>query len=159
MRLLLSSRYVVGLMISIVTTYCFFDSISNSNQVLLDDLILSVSGTTISVALCKVFSNEISQNCIHMNEGSKNNFIKYVHQAKKSLRPGHSNVINMYLIKIAFTSEVEKTEKTNCFLVDELEGEKDLYFSKIDSGKNCSNNSFKYLEGSVKVTNFLKFNK
>ena len=90
-----------------------------------------------------------------MDEDSKNNFVKSVHQAKKSLRPGHSKAMNMYLMKITLVGEVQNLEKRNCFLVDELKGVDGLYVSKIDAGENCSNTSFKYLEGSVKVPNFL----
>lgn len=90
-----------------------------------------------------------------MSTDSKNNFVKYIRQAKNSPRPSHSKAMNMYLVKIVTIGEVENFEIKNCFLVDEIEGVTDLYFSKIDAGKNCENSSFKYLEGSVKTPNFL----
>ena len=149
-------RYIVGLMCIIAASFWFFVPILNANQLLLNDLTESVSGSIKSVSICKVFSNEVPQDCTNMNEESINNFIRYIHQAKKSLPLNHPKTINMYLIKIVSIDKVENHERNNCFLVSEIEGQKDLYFSKINAGENCSNNSFQYLEGSVSTSNFLK---
>jgi hypothetical protein len=146
---------VITLAIIIAANILFLKSITNSNQVLLNDLIGSVSGTVTSVALCKVLSNQNPQDCTYMDEASKISFVKYVHQAKKSLRPGHSRSINRYMIKITSIGKAPNIEKKHCFLIDEIRGIDDLYISKIDAGENCSNSNFKYLEGSVKIHNFL----
>jgi hypothetical protein len=155
LRNLKKYQYILGIIITCVASYWFFESISNSNQMLLNDLTESVSGRVKSVAVCKVFSNEIPKECAYMSEDSKNNFVKYIHQAKKAFPLNHPKSINTYLIRIISIVGAENLERKNCFLVDEIEGVKDLYFSRINSGENCSSNSFKYIGGSVSTFNFL----
>ena len=151
MRPFKTHRYVVAAIVgTICGSYFFFGDIANSNQVLLDELTLSVSGNIKSIVICRTFSTKISQNCYYMNEILEKKFVTDVRQAKKSLRPGHSNTINRYFIKI------EAHKKVNCFVVDEIKGVSDLYFSRIDAGENCEDTYFKYLSGSARSANFFK---
>ncbi len=144
----MKSKEIIGILLGILGFMYFAVTTFNSNQEFLDEVVGSVSGTVESIVVCKISSFEISKECVDVT--SKQNFIRRLKGAKKALSLSHAQSVSKLMMKITST-ESDKKQKIACFIVDEYAEAKDLYLSRIDSGRNCSNAFFRYLSGVVKI--------
>ena len=143
--------------VSLVSFVAFFFILMIAlNENVLNEATSSVSGSASSLMLCAFTSQRIPTNCTPVPDDQKERVITAIRQAHAAQTPSHGKQQRQYVLKI-MKSENGRSVTTKCFVLVEYEDfESSLYLLPIETGKNCTGETFKYAAGSIRLQNFLR---